>query len=105
LRESWEEAGIEGKLLGTNDHPVPLLVDYLVQGKSETQLHTYYGLEIIDIKEDWPEKKERVRQFFSFDEARIKLNAQERRRDREAQCLVLENLKASLSHQDINLTI
>lgn len=89
VRESWEEAGVLGDLLGAE----PLLCEFAVKGKTHDQLHTYYGLRIEEMKEEWPEKKQRGRQLFSLDAAREVLSAQGRRRDREAQCLVLEALR------------
>jgi diphosphoinositol-polyphosphate diphosphatase len=109
-RETWEEAGVLGELLQLQkkecaqeeeeeeeDRDHPLLVDFPVKGKNHNQLHTYYGLLISEMKEDWPEREERGRQLFSFAEAGEVLSAQERRRDRQVQCTVLEQLKRRLA--------
>jgi diphosphoinositol-polyphosphate diphosphatase len=115
VRESWEEAGVVGKLVslqgaaqeeerererekeGGEDKDQPLLLDFSVQGKNHDQLHTYYALLIADMKADWPERAERGRQLFSLAAAREVLGAQGRRRDREAQSAVLELLARHFS--------
>ena len=111
VRESWEEAGVVGELLHARqrgqqqqeeeeqNYDNPLLLDFAVKGKNHDQLHTYYGLRIKELKEEWPEREERGRRLFTLIEAEAVLCAQQRRRDRVAQCAVLENLKQLLVHQ------
>jgi diphosphoinositol-polyphosphate diphosphatase len=126
IRETWEEAGVVGELLmnegvregvsegvregvregvseGVKERreydDQPLLYNVPVNGKNHTQLHTYYGLWISELKDEWPEREERGRRLFSCEEAKEILSAQERRRDREVQCSVLEVLLQVLSNK------
>ena len=94
-RECWEEAGVVGELVGREGEgeAEPLLQGVEVRGKSRDQLHTYYGLLVEEMRDDWPEKSERGRQYFSFGEAERVLSVQERRRDREAQCAALKKMR------------
>ena len=71
-RETWEEAGCIG-LLGDS-----LVRNARVSGGKQQQLHTYFALEIVELKEAWPEVRERRRQFFPVTRARELLTAQER---------------------------
>lgn len=112
IRESWEEAGVLGRLLvltsqkevedeqqetGESTDDQPLLSEVPVSGKNHSQLHTYYGLIIKELKDEWPERSERDRRLFSCEEAQEVLMAQERRKDRHVQCSVLETLLKEIS--------
>lgn len=112
IRESWEEAGVLGELLvansqdeaetssDENEMDQPLLLDMPVDGKNHNQLHTYYGLCINELKDEWPEQYERGRRLFSAEEARGVLAAQTRRRDRHVQCCVLDALLAAMRENE-----
>ncbi|CAM9388689.1 unnamed protein product, partial [Ectocarpus fasciculatus] len=62
-RESWEEAGCEGSVLS------PLVESQLVLGGKETQLHTYFAMEISGLPDDWPEGNLRQRKLVTVSDA------------------------------------
>lgn len=79
LREAWEESGCVGELRDR------LIYEEVISGGKENQLHSYYLLEVSTLENQWPEKKDRGRQWFNPFEAKELFEAQERRKDRVAQ--------------------
>ena len=93
-RETWEEAGCEG-VLG----PVLVLNEHISgkkKKKDEVQIHSYYSFEVSSLKEDWPERDERGRKYFSAADARQMLDSQLRRKDRLVMLKSLDALEAYL---------
>jgi diphosphoinositol-polyphosphate diphosphatase len=84
LREAWEESGCVGSL---GDR---LIKDEVIAGGKENQLHSYYLLEVSILEENWPEKNERGRKWFSPLAVKELFELQERRKDRLAQLDAIE---------------
>ncbi len=67
-QEAWEEAGVRGKLrplrLGSFHY-----VKLLARGSARQMAVDVYALKVKDVLKDWPERKERTRQWFRPEEA------------------------------------
>ncbi|XBW36450.1 hypothetical protein QEN19_002028 [Hanseniaspora menglaensis] len=78
LRETWEEAGVKGKViksLGTfydTKDPVSYS-DFVswakrVRGKFPKAIDTYYQVEVDEVSEEWPEKEKRKQKWLGLDD-------------------------------------
>ena len=85
VRESWEEAGCLGMITK------PLIINEKIS-RGKPQMHSYYALEISELKDEWPEMAERGRKLFSLPEARAILAQQSRRKDLTIQLGALDKI-------------
>jgi 8-oxo-dGTP pyrophosphatase MutT (NUDIX family) len=65
--EAYEEAGVTGRV--TRKPLGKFLYDKIRRDSTTRVTVTVYGLEVHDMLKSWPEKSERKRTWFSFEEA------------------------------------
>ncbi|CAO3577712.1 unnamed protein product [Absidia cylindrospora] len=70
LRETWEEAGIKGRITR------PLGVFEEVNKRQVKAHHWIYEMEIDEVYKKFPEKKKRERRWYTYDEALIVVKGQ-----------------------------
>jgi 8-oxo-dGTP pyrophosphatase MutT (NUDIX family) len=78
-QEAFEEAGIKGKV-----HPKPIGIfrhvkQHLLFGRMEVEIHVHV-LKVERELKDWPERGERARKWFPFDEAAAQVDSDELRK-------------------------
>lgn len=75
LRETWEEAGVVGKIL----KKLPIVQDHRGEGSNidgefipKAEYH-FYEMEIVELAAEWPEMDQRQRKWCNYNEAKHEL--------------------------------